>query len=53
MTDQPIGGSREIQIVPLREQDKYREQGWTIEPLAGHHGAWSVLAWREAGAKDD
>lgn len=30
--------------VPLHEVQKYRDEGWDIQPLPGNHGAYSVLA---------
>lgn len=30
--------------VPLHEAQKYRDEGWDVEPLPGNHGAYSALA---------
>lgn len=30
--------------VPLDEVQKYRAEGWDVEPLPGNHGAYSALA---------
>jgi len=27
------------------------ELPWVVEPMAGHHGAWSILLTRSAGRK--
>lgn len=41
--------------VPLHEAQKYRAEGWTVQPMLGNHGAYSVLAtmpedtWKKKG----
>lgn len=33
-----------IEYVPIQDAEKYRKRGWTITPMMGNHGHYSVIA---------
>ncbi|MDJ0894823.1 MAG: hypothetical protein QNJ92_06745 [Alphaproteobacteria bacterium] len=37
---------KEFRYIPRDMAAAYRQMGWTVEPLVGHHQAYSLLAWR-------
>jgi hypothetical protein len=37
--------------VPHKDAERYRKAGWTIQPLLGKHGVWSVLAVKQLRRK--
>jgi hypothetical protein len=37
----------EYRYIPPGEAGAYRDVGWTVQPLRGYHGLFSMLAWRE------
>jgi hypothetical protein len=43
------GGLEEwlLRYVPHKDAERYRKSGWTLTPLLGKHGEFSVLAVRK------
>ena len=39
-----------VRLIPWRDCEAYRQQGWRVEDLRPwHHGDYSMMAVREAG----